>query len=159
MRLVACLNGMLQREGAMSLQTYVLRKLAQVHLRDDLDPRGRAGRLALNAVTGDLQVLFSVLAHHGHQSEIEARRAYEAGIHQLLPRERPAYAFAPNWPVRLDQALSRLDQLVPAGKEQLVEGLVRTVSHDARLAVTEAELLRTVCAALHCPLPPLVANA
>ncbi|HMN45535.1 MAG TPA: M48 family metallopeptidase [Povalibacter sp.] len=158
MRLMACLNGMLQREGAMSLQTYVLRKLAQVHLRDDLDPRGRAGRLALNAVTDELQVLFSVLAHHGHQSEIEARRAYEAGIHQLLPRERPAYAVAPNWPLQLDQALSRLDQLVPAGKEQLIEGLVRTVSHDARLAVTEAELLRTVCAALHCPLPPLVAN-
>ncbi len=156
MRLMACLNGMLQREGSMSLQTYVLRKLAQVHLRDDLDPRGRPGRLALNAVSDDLQVLFSVLAHHGHHSDVEARRAYEAGIHHLLPRDRPAYSVASNWPVQLDQALSRLDQLVPAGKEQLIEGLVRTVSHDSRLTVTEAELLRTICAALHCPLPPLV---
>lgn len=158
MQLMACLNGMLQREGSMSLQTYVLRKLAQVHLRDDLDPRGRRGRFALNAVTNELQVLFSVLAHHGHPSEIEARRAYEAGIQALLPRERPAYAFALNWPMQLDQALSRLDQLVPAGKEQLIEALVRTISHDSRLTPAEAELLRTVCAALHCPLPPLVAN-
>ena len=156
MQLMACLNGMLQREGGMSLPTYVLRKLAQVHLRDDLDPRLRRGRLALNAVTADLQVLFSVLARNGHQDEPTARRAYEAGMHQLLPRERPAYSLAMNWPLQLDQALSRLDQLVPAAKEQLIEGMVRTVGHDSRLTVSEAELLRAVCAALHCPLPPLV---
>ena len=35
MQLIACLNGMLQREGRVSLQGYVLRKLAQVQLRDD----------------------------------------------------------------------------------------------------------------------------
>ncbi|HEY6644747.1 MAG TPA: hypothetical protein VIZ63_21640 [Povalibacter sp.] len=157
MQLMACLNGMLQREGGMSLQTYVLRKLAQVHLRDDLDPRGRPGRLLLNAVTGDLQILFAVLARHGHAEESEARRAYEAGMHYLLPRERPAYAVATNWPVQLDQALSRLDQLVPVGKEQLIEGLVKTIGHDGRFTVPEAELLRAVCAALHCPLPPLAA--
>ena len=158
MQLMACLNGMLQREGGMSLQTYVLRKLAQVHLRDDLDPRGRSGRLSLNVVAGDLQVLFAVLAHHGHQEESSARRAYEAGMHHLLPRERPTYAFAKNWPMQLDQSLSRLDQLVPAGKEQLIEGMVRTIGHDSRLTIAEAELLRTVCAALHCPLPPLISG-
>ena len=38
----------------------------------------------------------------------------------------------------------------------LVEGLVAAVSHDGRLAVAEAELLRVVCASLHCPLPPML---
>lgn len=156
MQLMACLNGMLQREGRISLRSYVLRRLSQVHLRDDLDPRGRGGRLTLNAVSADLQVLFSVLAQHGHQDESEARRAYEAGMHHLLPRERPAYAAPANWAHQLDIALSRLDQLVPAAKEQLVEALVRTIAHDRRLALGEAELLRAVCASLHCPLPPLM---
>lgn len=156
MQLMACLNGMLQREGRISLRSYVLRRLAQVHLRDDLDPRGRGGRLTLNAVSADLQVLFSVLAQHGHQNESEARRAYEAGMHHLLPRERPAYAAPANWAHQLDVALSRLDQLAPAGKEQLVEALVQTIAHDQRLALGEAELLRAVCASLHCPLPPLM---
>lgn len=155
-QLMACLNGMLQREGRMSLQSYVLRKLAQVHLRDDLDPRGRIGRLPISAVAKDLQVLFSVLAQNGHRNENDARRAYESGMHHLLPRERPAYAVPANWAQQLDVALSRLDQLVPAGKEQLIEGLVKTIGHDQRLTIGEAELLRTVCAALHCPLPPLV---
>ncbi|MFL6618511.1 MAG: M48 family metallopeptidase [Povalibacter sp.] len=158
-KLMACLNGMWMREGRMSLHSYVVRKLAQVHLRDDLDPVGRANTLPLRSVTAELQVLFSVLAQHGHQNEIEARRAYEAGMHLLLPRERPDYAGAANWPAQLDVALSKLDRLVPLAKEQLVEALVRTIGHDQRLTLAEAELLRAICAALHCPLPPLIETA
>jgi Zn-dependent protease with chaperone function len=156
MRLMACLNGMLQREGQMSLQAYVLRKLAQVQLRDDLEPRAPAGRFPINAVTAELQVLFSVLAQQGHTNETDARRAYESGMHHLLPRERPSFAIPINWAQQLDAALSRLDRLAPAGKEQLIEALVRTIAHDQQLTINEAELLRAVCAALHCPLPPLL---
>lgn len=157
-QLLIWLNGMLQREGRMSLQSYVLRKLAQVHLRDDLAPRERMGNLALNAVSAELQILFSVLAQHGHQNESEARRAYEAGMHHLLPRERPAYAAPANWSHQLDLALNRLDRLASVGKEQLIEGLVKTIANDQRLTIAEAELLRAVCASLHCPLPPLVGS-
>jgi hypothetical protein len=60
-----------------------------------------------------------------------------------------------HWPPRLDQALTRLDALQPAAKEMLVKSMVRTVSHDLRMTVAESELLRAICAALHCPLPPL----
>ena len=49
-----------------------------------------------------------------------------------------------------------LDELEPMGKELLLEGLVAAVSHDGRLSVAEAELLRAVCASLHCPLPPML---
>lgn len=69
---------------------------------------------------------------------------------------RPAYATYPDWPQRLDAALDVLERLHPFAKKVLIEGLERTVSHDGRLTVPEAELLRTVCAALHCPLPPLL---
>lgn len=156
MRCLACLEGMLRLDGRMSLNGYVLRKLAQVHLRDDLERPSRLRELALDAVHGELQVLFSVLAAHGHADPAQARRAYEAGMHHLLPRERPGYAVPENWPALLDAALDRLDRLMPPAKEQLVEALVKTVAHDERLAIAEAELLRAVCAPLHCPLPPLV---
>ena len=43
-------------------------------------------------------------------------------------------------------------------KEQLVEAMVATVTHDQQLTIGEAELLRAVCASVHCPLPPLVAS-
>ena len=157
-QLIACLNGMLPRDAEVSLHSYVLRKLAQMHLRDDLNPRARPSRLTLQAVQQDAQVLFSVLAQHGHDDETSARRAYEAGMHHLFPRARPGYGLSGHWPPALDVALSRLDQLAPIGKEQLVEAMVATVTHDQQLTMGEAELLRAVCASLHCPLPPLVAS-
>jgi Zn-dependent protease with chaperone function len=157
-QLMACLNGMLPQDGNIALHSYVLRKLAQMHLRDDLDPGARVRRLTLDVVQRDAQVLFSVLARHGHSDDVSARRAYEAGMHQLFPRERPAYGLAGPWASALDLALSRLDQLAPIAKEQLVEAMVATVTHDQQLTIGEAELLRAVCASVHCPLPPLVAT-
>jgi Zn-dependent protease with chaperone function len=154
--LMSCLNGMLQREGRLSLQAYSLRKLAQVHLRDDLEARTRVGSASLKALSKNLQTLFSVIAQHGHGTDVEARRAYEAGMHHVLPRERPAFLPVANWQPSLDVALSHLDQLAPIAKEQLIEGLAKTVVHDQQLTVGEAELLRVVCATLHCPLPPLI---
>jgi Zn-dependent protease with chaperone function len=159
LQLTSCLNGMLQREGRVSLQSYVLRKLAQVQLRDDLSPAARTRQLPLNVVQNDVQVLFSVLAQNGHEDEVAARRAYEVGVHHLLPRARPEFAASENWAQPLDLALSRLDQLAPIVKEQLVEAMVKTVTYDQQLTLGESELLRTVCATLHCPLPPLVAPA
>jgi Zn-dependent protease with chaperone function len=157
-QLMACLNGLLPRDGSIALHSYVLRKLAQMHLRDDLNPVARPRRLTLDVVQQDAQVLFSVLARHGHGDEASARRAYEAGMHHLFPRERPAYGVAGPWAAALDLALSRLDQLAPIAKEQLVEAMVATVTHDQQLTMGEAELLRAVCASVHCPLPPLVAS-
>jgi tellurite resistance protein len=37
--------------------------------------------------------------------------------------------------------------------------LTRAISADGMVSVAEAELLRTICAALHCPLPPLLQGA
>ncbi|HEY0683975.1 MAG TPA: M48 family metallopeptidase [Steroidobacter sp.] len=157
LQLMSTLNGMLQREGRISLQSYVLRKLAQVQLKDEMSPAARTRQLPLSAVQKDVQVLFSVLAQHGHADGASARHAYEVGVHHLLPRQRPSFTAIPHWAQPLDLALSRLDQLAPIMKEQLVEALVKTVTHDQRLTLGEAELLRAVCATLHCPLPPLVA--
>ncbi len=161
MRLMSCLNGMLQwgapdRPG--SLRSYVLRKLAQVHLRDELEPSRRQRQLSLRGVQEDVQVLFSVLARYGHEDDVASRRAYEAGACRVYPRQRPAYGVPEDWASRLDVALSRLDQLAPVAKEQLLDALLRTVTHDQQLTLGEAELLRAICASLHCPLPPLMAK-
>ena len=153
--LLKCLNELLIREGRVSIYAYAMRKLAQVQLRDELQPGARSFDLSIAAVKEDLQTLFSVLALSGSEDEIKARRAYEIGMAQLLPVQRPPFQRLSNWPLKLDLALNRIDRLVPAGKELLVQALVRTISHDLRMTVAESELLRAVCAVVHCPLPPL----
>jgi len=154
--LLKCLNGLLVRESRASVFGYALRKLAQVQLQDNLDPRRRAaGHLSAQGAREELQLLFSVLAAEGHADGQTARQAYDAGLAPLLPGLRPPMLNPGHWPPRLDAALSRLDRLQPAAKERLVGALVVAISHDGRMTVAESELLRTICAVLHCPLPPL----
>ena len=85
------------------------------------------------------------------------RAAYEAGMAVLLPGLRPTLLRLPHWTAKLDQALTRIDRLQPAVKAELVKALVTTIAHDRRMTVPESELLRAICAVLHCPLPPLYA--
>ncbi len=78
---------------------------------------------------------------------------------KCLPDAIPAYAPRKEWSLALDKALPKLDQLLPAGKELLVRGLTQAISADGVVTVVEAELLRAICAALHCPLPPQMDQA
>jgi len=38
----------------------------------------------------------------------------------------------------------------------LVEAVTAAIGNDGRISVAEAELLRTICGVLHCPLPPML---
>jgi hypothetical protein len=156
--LLKCLNGLMVRESRASAFGYALRKLAQVQLRDNLDPRRRAaGHLSAQGARDELRLLFSVIAAEGHADGQAARPAYDAGIASLLPGLPPPMLDPGHWPPKLDAALSRLDRLRPEAKEKLVAALVTAISHDGRMTVPESELLRAICAVLHCPLPPLYA--
>jgi Zn-dependent protease with chaperone function len=158
--LLKCVNGLLVRENRASAFSYALRKLAQAQLQDNLDPRRRAaGHLSALGARDALQVLFSAVAMQGGDDDASARRAYEAGMSIVLPGIHPPFEKLAHWPPRLDQALARIDRLKPAAKARLVEALAATISHDARMTVPESELLRAICATLHCPLPPLYAAA
>jgi len=93
----------------------------------------------------------------GTGEDARARRAYEAGISVVLPEHRPPFREVAQWPKALGDSLARLTNLRPFAKKVLIEGLVHCIAHDQKLSVEEGELLRTVCAVLHCPLPPILA--
>jgi Zn-dependent protease with chaperone function len=130
--------------------------LLEAALRDDLEHNEEHGWRTLPQVAEAVRTLFAILASQGSEDGESARRAYLAGIEGVLPGS-PAHEPVPGWPRALRESLHELAALRPLAKKTLVEGLVRTVAHDRRLAVAEGELLRTVCAVLHCPLPPILA--
>lgn len=154
--LLACLNRLVRFDGGIDIFEYALATLARVHLTDDLKPLGERRATSFHQALVELQALFSTLARHGTDNEDDARQAYEAGMQHLLPYRRPPYKPIAGWPAAMDRALKCLDRLHPQDKSKLIEALVMTISHDRTLTVEEAELLRAICAALHCPLPPFV---
>jgi Zn-dependent protease with chaperone function len=149
---------LIHADGEVSLFEYCLGRLLQTQVTESLDP-ARAwvpGNRRLAAVATAATCLLAVLAQAGHAHPSEAQRAYLAGLAHVFPRLNAPYA-PPAKPLQaLDELWPVLDALEPTGKELLIEGLVAAISSDGHVAVAEAELLRAVCASLHCPLPPML---
>ena len=124
---------------------------------DDLEAGQLHGSASLLQEVAAVHTLFAILAAQGTADDAHARRAYEAGISVVLPEHHPSFREVGSWPQALGDALARLANLRPIAKKVLIEGLVRCIAHDQKLSVEEGELLRTVCAVLHCPLPPILA--
>ncbi len=133
--------------------------LLAANLYDELEAGAQHGSGSLLQESEAIHVLFCVLALQGATDRSQAARAFEAGISVVLPQHRPAFRDIEGWPTALRDALARLVHLRPFAKKVLIEGMVRCIAHDRRLSVEEGELLRTVCAVLHCPLPPILGQA
>jgi Zn-dependent protease with chaperone function len=147
-------------DGQVSLFEYCLGRLLQSQVAEAIDP-SRAWvpgdrRLGNAEITQAVVTLLAVLAQAGHEDSGDAGRAYIAGLSRVYPRLNSPYAPPADRYEALDRVWPKLDHLEPMGKELLLEGLVAAISHDGQVSVAEAELLRTVCAALHCPLPPML---
>jgi uncharacterized tellurite resistance protein B-like protein len=135
---------------------FSLAKLLETLLHDELEARVPHGTVSLEAAQEQVHVLFASLAQLGAQNEHDARTAYEAGMTVVLPMRPPEYTPLSDWARQLSAALPRLEQLQPFAKKRLIDGLVKTITTDDVMTEAESQLLRTVCALIHCPLPPLL---
>jgi Zn-dependent protease with chaperone function len=151
-------HAVVHADGRVSPFEYCLGRLLDVQVRESLDPARHAsfGRRRLSEVRVEVATLLAVLAQAGHDAPAQARRAYLAGLQRVFPREHVDYAPPSQGVLALDGVLGVLDALDPLAKQAVVEGLVATVAFDGQVCVAEAELLRTLCATLHCPLPPML---
>jgi Zn-dependent protease with chaperone function len=160
-RLMRLIGQLIQADGRISLFEYCLGRLLRQEVQDLLHPASAriSGRAALDARAEAIATVLSVLAQQGHVDPAQARAACVAGLQQLLPRQALHYDPPSAWQPALDRALSQLETLSLPAKERLIEGLVCVLSHDGRITVAESELLRVICAALRCPLPPALGFA
>jgi len=154
--LCALADELIAADARIDVFEFCLATLLGTLLRDELDARASHGNLSLRQVKLELQLLFVVLGGAGAPDPHQVRTACSAGMAALGLGESGMHELQTDWARQLRPALVRLEKLRLPDKRLLIEALVRTVAHDATLNVAEAELLRTVCAILHCPMPPLL---
>ena len=154
--LARLVNELIHADSRIDVFEFCLAKLLETLLNDELGATVPHGKLTLEAETNEIALLFAILAQIGAPDERAAREAYEVGLSTVLPMRRPPYAPVADWQQKLSAALPRLEDLHPFAKKAVIEGLVKTVANDEMLMDEEAELLRTICALLHCPLPPIL---
>lgn len=145
----------------VSLFEFCLGFLLRQHIDEVLQPRARKdGKKSLVDAQAAIGLVLSLLADAGHQDDRQAaERAFAAGLAELGQGVAPKFDLPLDWSLRLGPALAELDQLRPIAKSMLIAAMTQAMAHDGRIDVAEAELLRTTCAALHCPLPPLLHEA
>ncbi len=98
-------------------------------------------------------LVLSVLAQHGHEDLESTQEAFQKGAKKIeLVGELQGLE---NWQGRMDEALSKLNNLRMDEKKNFVLALSEVAASDGRIITEEYELLRTICASLHVPLPVL----
>jgi Zn-dependent protease with chaperone function len=150
-------QALIQADGRLSASEYCLSRLLHAELYEAAHRRPPWGkrRYPLSASRSAAALLLATLAAVGHREPAAAEQAFHAGAAGLFPRQRLPYAPPAQGVSALDAAWAPLDGLNPADKALLVRAMVAVVGHDGQVTVAELELLRTICALLHCPLPPL----
>jgi Zn-dependent protease with chaperone function len=152
------LHAVVNTDGHVSVFEYCLGTLLQHQLRESLDPSRHAqfGRHKIAVAKREAAILLALVAQSGHDNPHDALRAYLAGLQRVLPHEHIDYAPPPEGVLALEAVWPVLNSLNPAAKQLMVEAVTAAVGHDGRVSVSEAELLRTVCGVMHCPLPPML---
>ncbi|REJ86289.1 MAG: Zn-dependent protease with chaperone function [Acidobacteria bacterium] len=141
-------------DGQLRLFEYTLQRILARHLAPHFDgpEPSRVAYYSLRGVGDELATLLSALAWEGGR---EHRNAFLAGC-QTLGVQLEMVAEPECSLVDVDRALRRLAQLAPRLKRDLVRAIAVTSAYDRRIDVAEAELLRAVCDALDCPVPPFL---
>jgi Zn-dependent protease with chaperone function len=157
--LTSTLDALARADGRISVFEYCTTRLVAGYLRDAADPSGRSepGRADVGQAQSAALTLLSLIAATGNDDPAAARHAFDAAATILLPAAQIPYQPPTDGWRALDDVWAPLDSLDPRGKQRLIEALVVAIRDDGYLRLNEAELLRTTCALLHCPLPVFVA--
>ncbi len=159
--LLALLDVLVRVDGQVRLDDYCLMHLLTRQLHDLLDPAAgfRPGGRRLREMHGPFATVCAIIAVHGHPHDREAaRRTWLQAMQRTVPGWTGAFAVPVDWQAAMDVALDALDRLRAPDKRLVIDGLGVAVAADGIVTVAESELLRTVCAVLHCPLPRLRAQ-
>lgn len=159
-KLLDTLCALVQVDHSVDLHEYCLVRLLDLQLRELLDPSDgfTPGRKRLRQCRDHFASLLALVAAHGHDDTQAAQQAWSRALAHALPDARLSFTLPEDWQAAMDRSLHELDALRAGDKQLVIEAMAVVVSEDGVVTVAEAELLRVICASLHCPLPLLDAR-
>jgi Zn-dependent protease with chaperone function len=154
------LDDLVHADGKVTTFEFALQRLVLRALAINRVPSAAVTRIySFQAVTAEISVVLSALAHASSDDASEAARAFAEGAAQLKLVEGMIALLpeAQSGLVPLDAALDKLAGASGPIKQRLLMAAAHVVSADGVLLTQEAELLRAVAASLDMPVPPISA--
>ncbi|MCP4000126.1 MAG: M48 family metallopeptidase [Gammaproteobacteria bacterium] len=144
-------------DNQLELFEYALLRIFKGYMQASTGPTSKqrwinlGERKTITAAT----LLVNIYAHQTAANETEALQALQRGLTELgsAPAQMPA---PENWIMAADQALLKLQNCTPKGRQHLIKALLATALNDGRITQAESELLRAFCMMLNCPIPPIL---
>jgi len=161
--LVSLAGRLIDVDGEVDLYEYCYYRVMRSQLGQAVGAASRAGgrRLARRELRRAAIDLLTVLAEYGSDDAGRAARAFEAG-RAYFGKWAEEHTYSPkhgNTLPLLDHSLDLLAALNGKGRRVMLQAVTAVAAFDREITVAEAELIRTICAALDVPLPPLLSGA
>jgi Zn-dependent protease with chaperone function len=158
--LVKLASRLIDVDGKVDLYEYCFYRVLRTSLGQAMDPAVPAGpkRASRRDVRQAALDLLAVVADYGHDDERRAGEAFDAGK-KLFGKwaQKHTYSSKGGYSLpALDRSLDLLMTLNGKGRESMLKAVTTVAVHDNNIKVAEAELIRTVCASLDVPLPPIL---
>jgi Zn-dependent protease with chaperone function len=158
--LVELASRLIDVDGRVDLYEYCFYRVLRISLGQAANPARQPGprhkaRRELRQAAIDL---LTVVADYGNRDAASREPAFEAGK-AGFGKWAEAYRFESKerYTLRaLERSLDLLTALNGKGRRVIVRAVTAVAVHDNRVTTAETELIRTVCASLDVPLPPLL---
>jgi Zn-dependent protease with chaperone function len=158
--LVELAGRLIDVDGQVDLYEYCFYRVMRISLGQAANPAGYPGprREARRELRQAVIDLLTVVADYGHPDAASSQQAFEAGKAYLGKWAREhGYRSRHRYTLRaLERSLDLLTALNSKGRYLVLKAVTAIAVHDNRVTSAETELLRTVCASLDVPLPPLI---
>jgi len=153
---------LIESDGIVDLSEFCFYRILSGQLHQATKPSAakRGNRVARKAARSAAIDLLRVVADQGNPDAAARERAFKAGVAVFgqWVEERPSARNPEEIIEILDRSLDVLMQINSAGQRILIQAVSNTIANDGKLTITEAELLRAICASLDCPLPPILTD-
>ncbi len=111
----------------------------------------------LKPLIGQVRILLGAIAYCGDALHNDAMNTFEAG-RKCLGAEGASIAMPEQSEcdaASIREAFSWLESAAPKVKKQVIEACVCAVTSDDKITTGEIDILRGICEALDCPMPPI----
>ena len=160
--LVELASRLIDVDGRVDLYEYCFYRVLRISLGQAANPANPPGprRKARREVRQAAIDLLTVVADYGHKDAASSEKAFDAGKTYFGKWAREhRYESRENYTLRaLERSLDLLTTLNGKGRQLILKAVTAVAFHDNRVTTGETALIRTICASLDVPLPPLLAG-
>lgn len=160
--LVELTTKLIEVDGDIELYEFCFYRIMMSSLGQAIDPTGK--RSATRARRSELRTaaidLLRIAADYGHDNDEERAAAFAVGTKALgsWAHDKAYQSDRGHTVTKLNHGLDILLGLNPKGQESLLRAISSCAAYDGKLSVSEAELIRAICATLNYPLPPILVH-